>query len=46
MVENSINEMVQNFEYRLQAQGLDLKTYLQYTGMEMDAFPQNLCGAG
>ena len=38
MVENSINEMVQNFEYRLQAQGLDLKTYLQYTGMEMDAF--------
>ena len=38
MVENSINEMVQNFEYRLQAQGLDLKTYLQYSGMEMDAF--------
>ena len=38
MIENGITEMVQNFEYRLQSQGLDLKTYLQYTGMEMDAF--------
>lgn len=38
MIENVITENVQNFEYRLQSQGLDLKTYLQYTGMEMDAF--------
>ena len=38
MVERKINEMVQNFEYRLQSQGLNLPTYLQYAGMEMSAF--------
>ncbi len=38
MIENNIDEMVQNFEYRLQMQGLDLNTYLQYTGMDAEAF--------
>lgn len=38
MYENRINESVQDFGYRLQMQGLDLNTYLQYTGMDMDAF--------
>ena len=38
MVERKIDEMVQNFEYRLQSQGLNLPTYLQYAGMEMSAF--------
>lgn len=38
MIEAEIDNIVNNFDYRLQSQGLDLKTYLSYTGMEMSAF--------
>lgn len=38
MIENEIDHMVNDFDYRLQMQGLNVKTYLQYTGMEMAAF--------
>ncbi len=38
MYENRVEESVRDFAYRLQAQGLNLDTYLQYTGMDMDAF--------
>ena len=38
MYENRIDESVREYEYRLSAQGLDLNTYLQYTGMTMEAF--------
>ena len=38
MFERRVDESVREFEYRLQAQGLNLYTYLQYTGMDMDAF--------
>ena len=38
MYENRVEESVRDFAYRLQAQGLNLETYLQYTGMDMDAF--------
>lgn len=38
MVEAEIDNIVDNFNYRLQSQGLDLNTYLSYTGMEMSAF--------
>lgn len=38
MFERSVDNMVTDFDYRLQSQGLNLKTYLQYTGMEMDSF--------
>ncbi len=38
MYENRINESVQDFGYRLQMQGLELDTYLKYTGMDMAAF--------
>ena len=31
MVEKKIDSNVEDFAYRLQTQGLDLKTYLQYT---------------
>ncbi len=34
MVEKKIDSNVEDFAYRLQAQGLDLKTYLQYTGQD------------
>ena len=38
MIEHRIDEMVRDFDYRLQSQGMNLQTYLQYTGMEMDSF--------
>ncbi|MGI6265275.1 MAG: trigger factor [Acutalibacteraceae bacterium] len=38
MYDRRIDEQVQDFGYRLQSQGLDLNTYLQYTGMDMAAF--------
>ncbi len=38
MVEEAIDNIVNDFNYRLQAQGLNLETYLMYTGMEMKAF--------
>ncbi|MBC8569551.1 trigger factor [Zongyangia hominis] len=38
MIDNRIDEMVRDFDYRLQSQGMNLQTYLQYTGMEMDSF--------
>ena len=38
MVESRIDEMVRDFEGRMSQQGLQLATYLQYTGMEMESF--------
>ncbi|MCC8016206.1 MAG: trigger factor [Clostridiales bacterium] len=34
------DEMVQDYSYRLQAQGLNLDTYLQYIGQDMDSFKE------
>lgn len=38
MIEERIDEMVRDFEYRLQSQGMNVKTYLQYTGMNEEDF--------
>jgi len=38
MVEKKIDSDIDEFAYRLQMQGLDLKTYLQYTGMDVEKF--------
>mgnify|MGYP004630887661 FL=1 len=38
MIENKIDEMVNDFGMRLSYQGMNLETYLKYTGMEMPAF--------
>lgn len=38
MYTNRVNDSVREFDYRLQSQGLNLQTYLQYTGMDMEAF--------
>ncbi len=38
MIENTIDEKVQDFGYRLQSQGLSLDMYMQYTGMDQAAF--------
>ena len=32
--------MVRDFDYRLQGQGMNLETYLKYTGMEIASFRQ------
>lgn len=40
MNEARIDEMVRDFEYRLQSQGMNIDTYMQYTGMEMASFRQ------
>ncbi len=41
MYENEINESVREFEYRLQSQGLSLDMYMQYTGMDQNAFRES-----
>ena len=41
MYENRITEDVRDFAYRLQSQGLNLDTYLQYTGMDMNGLRES-----
>lgn len=41
MVEKAIDDILNDFGYRLQMQGLNLETYLKYTGMEMDALRES-----
>lgn len=38
MFENRLNSSVQEFAYRLQSQGMNLETYLKYTGSTIDEF--------
>lgn len=38
MVEDRMDEMVRDFDYRLRSQGMDLETYLKYTGFDMENF--------
>jgi trigger factor len=38
MFDQKVDEMVQDYAYRLQMQGLDLNTYLQYLGQTIDEF--------
>lgn len=38
MYENEVDNIAQDFEYRLSGQGMNLQTYLQYSGMTMDGF--------
>ncbi len=40
MFDNKINEDIREFGYRLQSQGLDIDTYLKYTGMDKDSIRQ------
>jgi len=40
MYKNRVKEHVRDFAYRLQSQGLDLDTYMKYTGMDMAAFEE------
>ncbi len=38
MFENRVNDMVHDFEHRLQGQGLNVETYLKYLGQDMNGF--------
>ena len=40
MFEQRVNEMLQDYGYRLQMQGIDLNTYLQYMGQDMEQFKE------
>ena len=40
MYENEVEESINNFAYRLQSQGLNLETYLKYTGMDTAALKE------
>lgn len=37
MFENQANEMVREFDMRLRSQGLDMNTYMQYMGMDLNS---------
>lgn len=37
MYENRIDEDLRDFSYRLQSQGMDIDTYMKYTGLQKDA---------
>lgn len=41
MIDNKVNMMMSEFEQRLAGSGIDLKTYVQYMGMDLDAFKKN-----
>lgn len=41
MYENRVNDMINEFAYRLQSQGLSMEMYMQYLGMDMDALKEN-----
>lgn len=36
MYTNKVNDMIREFDMRLRSQGMDMKTYLQYTGMDIN----------
>lgn len=40
MYESAIDDMIRDFDYRLQSQGMNLDTYMKYTGMELTSFRQ------
>ncbi|MEG1777465.1 MAG: trigger factor, partial [Angelakisella sp.] len=41
MIDRKMDEMVQDFGYRLQSQGMKLEDYIKYTGSDMEAFRKN-----
>ncbi len=40
MYDNEVEESINSFAYRLQSQGLNLETYLKYTGMDTNALKE------
>ena len=42
MFENEVENFVRDYDNRLRMQGLDLSTYFQYTGMNLDTLRKNM----
>lgn len=42
MIEKTMDDSVNEFAYRMQSQGMDLDTYLQFTGMTKEDFRESL----
>lgn len=42
MVDNQVEKMFEDYEYRLKAQGIDMKMYLQYTQMTEEAMKEQM----
>ena len=42
MFENEVENFVRDYDNRLRMQGLDLSTYFQYTGMDLDSLRKNM----
>lgn len=42
MIEDQVTEMIREFEFQLQYQGLNLETYLQYMNKELSAFKEEM----
>lgn len=42
MIERTMDDSVNEFAYRMQSQGMDLDTYLQFTGMTKEDFRESL----
>lgn len=42
MFENRVNQSVSDFEYRLSMQGLNLETYMKYTGSTVEEFKKSM----
>ena len=40
MIENRLNDMLRDFDYRLQSQGMKLDQYMQMTGTTVDSFKE------
>ena len=41
MFDNQTNDMIREFDMRLRSQGLDMKTYMQYMGMDNESLKDN-----
>lgn len=41
MFENKVNENLRDFSYKLQSQGLNIETYMQYTGLTPDKIKES-----
>lgn len=42
MIERELDSVLMEFEYRLSGRGLDMDSYLKYTGMDKDAFRESM----
>lgn len=42
MVDNQVEKMLEDYSYRLQSQGIDMKMYLQYTQMTEEALKEQM----